>query len=227
MRKYDRAGFTIANHSFSHLSAKKIATTEYIDDIKKAHRAIRPFNNFIAYHRFPYLHYGKDFNHIKTLQDQLKTLGYKDGYVTIDNFDWYINGEYTKRKQTDDAVNINKLKQLYVDALWENIQFYDRIAIQHLGKSPKHIMLLHENDLSALFLEDLVKHIRKEGWKIISAEEAYRDPLISKFPETSFQKQGRIAAIAHSKGAPEESLRHPNENTEYLDKLFIEYQVFH
>ena len=83
------------------------------------------------------------------------------------------------------------------------------------------MLLLHENDAAALFVGDLVEHLRNKGWKIISPQQAYKDPIAKNFPQVLFQKQGRVAAIANSKGFPESELRHPSENENYINQAFI------
>lgn len=201
---------------------------DYPADVYKAHLLLKSHKNFLPYHRFPYLHYGKNRAEIARLQQSLAELGYKDGYVTVDNFDWYINGVLTKAAEEKKHINYENARKLYVETLYETmyetmyetIEFYDDIAQKTLGRSPKHVMLLHENDAAALFIGDLINHLRAKGWKIISPQQAYQDPIARQFPSTDLHKQGRVAALAKSKGVPEGELRHPSENEQYLDKAF-------
>ena len=74
------------------------------------------------------------------------------------------------------------------------------VAVKKLGRSPRHVLLLHENDLAALYLGDLVKKLRKTGWKIISPERAFQDPIASVEPDTLVLGQGRVIALATAKG---------------------------
>jgi peptidoglycan-N-acetylglucosamine deacetylase len=72
-------------------------------------------------------------------------------------------------------------------------------------------------------LPDLIVRLRSEGWKIISPQDAYKDHIAK---QKTFYKQGKVAAIAASKGVPEADLRHASENMEYLEALFKERKVF-
>lgn len=225
LEQYTAAGFHLANHSYSHKSASELGTLDYPADVYKAHLLLKPLKNFLPYHRFPYLHYGKDVTAITSLQQSLTELGYKDGYVTIDNFDWYISSLLTKAAEEKKAIDYDKARKLYVEMLYESIEFYDAIAKKSLGRSPQHVMLLHESDAAALFVGDLMTHLRAKGWKIITPQQAYQDPIARNFPNVAFHKQGRIAAIANSKGVPESELRHPSENTEYIDKAFAAAKI--
>lgn len=221
LTQYTDAGFHLASHSFTHQSANQLGVNAYAQDAYKAHLALKPFANVLNYHRFPFLHYGKDLAEINQLQNLLGELGYKDGYVTIDNFDWYISSLITKAAEEKKTINYEKARDFYVKSLYESIEFYDAIAKKSLKRSPRHVLLLHENDAAALFVGDLIQHLRSKGWKIISPQQAYKDPIAKSFPAVAFHKQGRVAAIANSKGVPEAELRHPSENENYLNQAFI------
>lgn len=60
--------------------------------------------------------------------------------------------------------------------------------------------LLHDNDITALFIKDLVVLLRERGCKIITPTEAYSDPLLTTAPDVVENNQGRVMAIAKSKG---------------------------
>lgn len=220
LRQYVDAGFHLASHSFAHQSANQLSVDDYALDAYKAHLALKPFANVLNFHRFPYLHYGKNLAEINQLQGLLGELGYKDGYVTVDNFDWYISALITKAAEEKKVIDYEKARDFYVNSLYESIEFYDAIAQRTLKRSPGHVLLLHENDAAALFIGDLIQHLRNKGWKIISPQQAYKDPIAKKFPQVVFHKQGRVAAIANSKGTPEAELRHASENENYLDQAF-------
>lgn len=220
LRRYTEAGFHLGNHSHSHLSANKIGTSAYIRDVELAHQKLKDMDGFLPYHRFPYLHYGNTETGINLLQAELGKLGYKNGYVTVDNFDFYLNHLLNESNKNHVKVDMKALEQLYIETLWQAIQFYDQLAIKYLKRSPKHVLLLHENDTAALFLPALIQKIRSEGWNIISPQEAYRDPIAETFPKTTFSKQGRVAALAKDAGASDTELRHSRENEAVLGELF-------
>ena len=48
------------------------------------------------------------------------------------------------------------LRDLYVETLVGAADFTDRIAIETIGRSPAHVILLHETDLAAMFVDDLL-----------------------------------------------------------------------
>lgn len=225
LKAYVDAGHLLANHSHDHVSANERPANEVLLDAYQAHLQLKDFDNVLPLYRFPFLHHGADTQERETIRNGLSELGYSIGYVTVDDFDWYIDAKYQQALAAGKSINLDNLKNLYVETLWEAIMFYDTLARKHLGRSPKHVLLLHENDMAALFVGDLVKHIRAKGWKIISPQKAYKDAIGRVERDLAFTKQGRIAALAHEKGVPVEQLRHPSENTDFIDELFERYGV--
>lgn len=226
LQHYISHGYHLANHSHSHESASKMSTQFTIQDIGLAQKDLQAFDNVLPYYRFPYLHYGKDRQSIDEIQTTLTELNYQNGYVTVDNYEWYMNSLLLQAKEAGKEIDYDKFGEVYVWVIWQAIAFYDNIAKTSLGRSPKHVLLLHENDTSALYLPKLIQHIRDQGWSIISPQEAYQDPIAKAFPKTKFLNQGRVAALAHDHGIEIKNLIHPTESQEYLDRLFEKENVF-
>lgn len=225
LNQYSAAGFHLANHSYSHQSAGALGVLDYLSDVYKAHLLLKNQGNFLPYHRFPYLNCGKDTPSIIAIRHSLSELGYQDGYVTVGNFDWHISSLLTKAAEMNKTIDYDNAKKFYVETLYEAVEFYDALAQSVLGRSPRHVMLLHENDAAALFVGDLVAHLRSKGWKIISPQAAYQDPIARDFSSINYYKQNKLAAIASSKGFPESELLHISENTEYIDAAFLEVDI--
>ena len=209
---YVEAGHTIANHSHSHPSVNRVGAEAFLADVKLAHDRLSKLPGYAPYFRFPFLHEGRPASVRDEVREGLKLLGLKQGYVTIDNYDWHLESLMSEAIRSTGSLNLDGWRQLYLDMLLTAINFYDKQAITHLGRSPRHVLLLHENDLAALFIDDLVHALRVDGWEIINAEAAYEDPIAAALPDTLFLGQGRIAALAHQGGANARSLIHPWES---------------
>ena len=152
------------------------------------------------------------------------------------NKDCIINHEIrpfpTTRNFVTDIMKEGKRKNIVyltfsvdITHTWDLIQFYDNMANEVLGISPPHILLLHENDLAALYIDDLIAFLNEKGLDIITPDEAYESQIANRIPDVLINNQGRIAAIAVEQGY-EGSLRHESESPEYLDSLFEAYNVF-
>mgnify|MGYP005990415581 CR=1 FL=1 len=226
LEAYIEAGFYLGNHSHSHFSANRKDIETYLSDITLAHNQLQGFKNVAPFYRYPYLHEGSDRNSRDRIRQHLSSMGYRNGYVTVDNYDWYMDSLLQRALNQGKEVDYDALKNAYISILWESIVFYDEIAGNTLGRSPKHVLLLHENDIAALFIGDLIGHIRLQGWKVISPQEAYKDPIAFTVPDVLFNGQGRVAAIAKSKGWDEKLLRDKGSNEDYLDEYFKNNNVF-
>jgi peptidoglycan/xylan/chitin deacetylase (PgdA/CDA1 family) len=227
LHMYAQAGHIIANHTYSHPKLNNITTQEFIADVKKAHAILSPLPNFRPLFRFPYLAEGKDKVQRQEVIEALKDMGYREGYITVNNHDYYINKLLLDAVKAGKVVDYDKLRDLYITILWDCIQANQKIAYKVLKRKVKHVLLLHENDLAALFIGDLIAHIRKQGWKIISIEEAYEDP-IADFPVTNtYSLVGRLGAIAIEKGLGKKLAVFPETvDYNYIPKALRQQQIF-
>jgi len=217
LRLYAEAGHVIGNHTHSHERIHRLGVDTYIGDIRSAHQKLKDLPGFKPWFRFPFLDEGRDQETREKIRAALQEMGYRHGYVTVDNYEWYLNQKFQQALMRNRRYDIAALRDAYVDLIWESIAFYDDIAKKTLGRSPKHVLLLHENDLTAMCLQDLVERIRAEGWTIISPTEAYRDPIAEIHPATVNNNQGRVAAIAEARGYTA-SLRHKSEDRDWMDQ---------
>jgi len=226
IKGYAKAGHILASHSYSHQSADSLSAQAFIEDIDKADEKLRSFNGFQPVFRFPMLHQGNTVEKRQTILDHLAQRNYSVGYVTVDNYDWFMDKLLQEALTTNKTVDFEKLKQVYVQVLWETIQFYDSLAQEVLGRSPKHVLLLHENDLAAMYVGDLVAYLKYQGWRVIPAAEAYGDEIANFRADNLLNNQGRIVAMAQAQGLPAARLRHQSENEIYLRNLFEREHVF-
>ncbi|MDX1459878.1 MAG: DUF6265 family protein [Xanthomonadales bacterium] len=226
MRMYASAGHYIGNHSFSHRRPGDLGVDAYLDDVRRADVLLRRYGTFVPLYRYPFLDEGRDIETRDALREGLAVLGYRNGYVTVDNYDFYIDGLFQRAVEQGLAVNFERLRDIYVDILMQAVRHYDDVADRYLEHDPIHVLLLHENDLAAMFVDDLVMALRAEGWTLVDGMDAYDDSIARRVPDTLFNGQGRVAAIAEAAGAPRRALVHPLEDTEALDELFLTGNVF-
>lgn len=219
IKMYSEAGHLIANHTYSHKSLDKTSAAEYIVDIVQADSILNKYKTYTKLFRFPYLHEGNTTGKRDSVRNAIASMNYMNGYVTIDTYDWYIDFLLKEGIKEQKKIDYEKLKKMYVDIMWDGIKFYDSLAQKVLGRSPAHVLLLHENDLAALFIDALIDHIRKNNGRIISPIEAYQDPVSEYIPNVLMNNQGRIVAIAKEKGYNGE-LSHQSENEEFIENYF-------
>lgn len=217
---YAAAGHAIANHSASHPNLHRVGAERFIEDVRKAHGVLSKLPGFTPLFRFPMLNEGTSNEERDKVRAALEELGYRQGYVTIDTFDFYIDNFLHRTVADGKELDRAALGRLYVRSIVGAAEHYNSLACNWLKRSPAHVLLLHENDVAALYLSDLIAALRADGWTIIPATEAYADPIAATSPDTLLLGQGRVAALAHLAGASPDSLRHASESTDYLDRQF-------
>ena len=222
LRAYADAGQAVGNHSHAHAWLRRSEPAAYLADARAANERLAALGFEPAYFRFPFLDEGRDVDQRDAVREGLEAMGLRNGYVTVDNYDWYLDVLAGEALAADPGFDREALRRLYVEVLLDAVRFYDDIARDTLGRSPAHVLLLHENDLAALFITDLVAALRADGWEIIPATEAYEDPIAGTVPDTLFNGQGRVAALAHAAGRVPRELVHPLEDETALRALFVE-----
>lgn len=220
---YVAAGHVIGNHSHSHKWLSRTSVDDYVADLDRAEAWLKDRPGHRPWYRFPFLNEGgKDLERRDAVRAALGKRGLRNAYVTIDNYDWHLDALAARAMREDRVMNLDALRDLYVETLVDTANFYDRIALETLQRSPAHMLLLHETDLAALFIPDLVAALRADGWEIVTADEAYRDPIAAVEPDTWFLGEGRVSALAQIAGRAPAELVHERTDEGVLARLFEE-----
>lgn len=225
LNSWDKAGHLIASHSYSHLyfNSKKITFETYRDDFLKVEQLISELKNFTKLYRFPFLKEGDTADKRDQMRLALKERGYGQGYVTIDASDWYVDTRLRERLKSNPKADLKPYRDFYLNHMWDRSLFYSDLAKKVYGREIKHTVLIHHSLLNALFLKDLIQMYQEKGWKIISAKEAYEDPVFQLEPNISPAGESIVWASAKETGQFESILRYPGEDGEYekekMDKL--------
>ena len=226
IESYARAGHLIANHTHSHKWLMRMDVAAYVADIDEAERNLAGIENRRPWFRFPYLDEGVPLEKRDAVRAALKERGLMNGYVTVDNYDWYIDSKWQKAVKAGRAVDMEALQNAYVDMLMGAVHFYDEAAVETFGRSPAHVILLHENDVAALFIDDFIAALRADGWDIVSPDVAYADPIADIVPQTLKTRQGHVAALAIEAGRSSKTFTHMAIKEKEIDAFLTERKVF-
>jgi len=223
---YVGAGHVLANHSWSHRSLNATPAEDYLADIDRAEAWLRGRPGRRPWFRFPFLHEGgRDKARRDAVRAGLAARGLRNGYVTVDASDWNMEALTVEAVRAGKRIDREALRSLYVETHVEAAEFYDSLARRAIGRSPAHVLLLHETDLAALWIADLVAALRARGWEIVSADEAFEDPLRSSMPDVPVAQGTIIEAVAWERGISPPRWYERN-NTRLATALFYE-RVLH
>lgn len=213
---WEKAGHSIANHTFSHWFYDEKGFDLFSKDVKKCHEMIKSSSAFTPLFRFPYLKGGKTQDQRDSIQKYLKDLGYKNGYVTIDASDWYVSSKLEEAIKKNAKADLKPYRDYYLKHMWERSVYYDELGKKYWKKPFKHTVLIHHNLLNSLFLDDLIQMYKEKGWKIASAKEAFTDPLFDQVPDVLPHGESILWLLA--KKAGDKNLRYPGEDSQFEKK---------
>jgi peptidoglycan-N-acetylglucosamine deacetylase len=213
---YVRAGHTLANHGHAHLALSATPISDYLSDLERAAELLHGFDGVAPFFRHPYLDEGLSRTTHREIDSALMRLGLRRGHVTVKTYDFYVQQLLDEALARGTSVDFESIRAAYVELIIGCVEFYDDLAIKVIGRSPAHVLLLHENDLAALFIAALVAELSSRGWDIVPAAQAYDDPMFYMDPETVFRNQGLIAALAHAAGWKPRHLVPIEEEEDYI-----------
>jgi peptidoglycan/xylan/chitin deacetylase (PgdA/CDA1 family) len=223
VRLWDQRGHLIGNHTYSHQEYSGAGFKEFSEDILRNEALLNPLSNYKKYFRFPFLKEGKTVEQRDRMRAFLQERGYRNGHVTIDASDWYVDGRLRGRLKTNPKADVSGYRDFYLRHIWERTSFYDDLSLKVLGRSVKHTLLLHHNVLNGMFLGDVMGMFERKGWKLINAEHAFSDRVFASAPRIAPAGESLIWALAKESGKFDRLLRYPGEDGEYekakMDKL--------
>lgn len=223
---YVAAGHVIANHSNTHPRLGGTSAADYLANIDAAEAWLSKQPGHRPWFRYPFLDEGgRDIAKRDAIRAGLKERGLRNAYVTIDGSDWNMEDQALRAVRAGKTIDMAALRDLYVETHIQSAEFSDALMVRTLGRSPAHMLLLHETDMAALFLGDLIDALRAQGWEIISADGAFADPIYRALPETPYAAGTLAEALAWEKRISGPRWYERN-NTRIANALFAE-RVLH
>lgn len=215
LKSWNEKGHNIANHTYTHPNYNNDGVTfeDFAVEITKTDTLIKNYSNYIKLFRFPYLKEGNTQAKVDSIRKFLNEKGYKNGYVTIDASDWYVDSRLIKRLKENPNANIEGFKKYYLNHLFEKAEYYEKLSYQLTGRHISHTLLLHHNLAAALFLDDLIAYFKEKGWEIMDAKEAFTDPIFDSKPKSA--GESLIWSLAKDSGKFEDILNYPAEDSHY------------
>lgn len=215
LRRWDERGHLIGNHTYSHPEYAGTTFEEFSRDVLRAEEILKALPRYRKLFRFPYLNEGRTAEQRDRMRAFLRGRGYRNAHVTVDASDWYVDQRLRERLKQDPSAPTMPYRDFYLAHIRERALFYEDLARKVTGRRVRHTLLLHHNLLNGLFLGDLLAMFRREGWELIDAGDAFRDPVFRLEPDVVPAGQSLIWALAKQSGRYEHLLRHPGEDGRY------------
>jgi hypothetical protein len=222
LKQWNDDGHIIANHTYSHRNYADSDFTEYSADVLRCEAFIKGYPQFRRLFRFPYFKEGDTAEQRDRMRTFLAEHGYKNGAVTIDASDWYIDERLRKRREANPNADTTGYRDYYLQHIADRSRFYNGIGTRMLGRSVKHTLIVHHNVVNELYLGDILDQYKRMGWKLIDAENAFTDPIFDEKPTVLPAGDSVVLALAIQKGKMKRP-RWPSEDGDYeapnMDRL--------
>jgi peptidoglycan-N-acetylglucosamine deacetylase len=222
IQAYTDAGHVIANHTANHPDLSDVSAARFLADVDEASAWLKSQKNIRPWLRFPHLNEGgRDTAKRDAVRAGMKARGIRHGYASADGWDWYMESMTLDAAAAGKPMDMNGLRKFYIKSHIESVEFSDNLARRTFGRAPAQMLLLHDTDLAALYVEDLVRALRAKGWQIITADEAYKDPIYREQPMIADTNGTIIQMLSWEKGTKGPRWYQGNDR-QHMQKLFAE-----
>jgi peptidoglycan-N-acetylglucosamine deacetylase len=217
LKSWDQAGHAIANHSYTHpfFSGSKESAVNFERELLRTDSMIRGYAHFRPWFRFPFLKEGKTVERRDSMRTLLAVHGYRNGHVSIDASDWYVDQMLSDSLKKNPQLNPLPYKEFYVAHILDRAHYYDSLATAIAGHKVRLVLLLHHNLINAMFLDDVIRALVADGWVFIDPEYAYQDPIYLQSPDALPAGESFFWSLAKATGRYESVLRYPAEDGDY------------
>jgi hypothetical protein len=214
---WDEAGHSFGNHSYSHLNfnGANVSYERFESDFARNEPIIHPYLHRTNLFRYPGLKEGDTAEKRDRFRAFLKSRGYRNGCVTIDTSDWYVDQRMRERFAHDSSAPTELYRDYLTSHLLDRANFYRQLTLDTLGHDIKHTILVHYRPIEALFLADVMTAFEKAGWEWINADKAFDDPVFLREPRILPAGESMVWALAAESGRFKNRLRYPGEDDIY------------
>jgi peptidoglycan/xylan/chitin deacetylase (PgdA/CDA1 family) len=224
LEKWLEAGQELGNHTFSHLSLRDTPVPAFEEDLVRGETVTRwlagRHGGKLRYFRHPFLHTGPTLEARRDFERFLAARGYTVAPVTIENSDYIFSRVYNEMKTKGDAAGMRRTADAYLRFTEAQLDFWEGVAQEVAGRPIRHVLLLHDNELNAGHLEELLALLLRRGYRFVPLEEALQDEAY-RLPDTYAGRSGTswLYRWAVSRGIKIDWKREP-EPPEEIQKMY-------
>ncbi len=193
LEQWTQSGFDLGNHTYDHPNFDDLTIEQFEDQIVRGEASIVPLmksaGRKVEFFRFPANHTGDSQEKHDAAASFLAQRGYTLAPCTIETSDWMFNIAYARMLELHDRASAVRLRKDYLNFTAAQIDYFARLNKQVLGYEPPQIMLIHDNQLNADLIDELISLFQSRQYQWVTLREAENDPVYQK-PETFITKYG-------------------------------------
>lgn len=173
------AGCDLGNHTEAHLGLAKTPLREYEDGVIRGEAITRALGVKEKYFRHPFTQTGPTREVKEAFEAFLAERGYTIAPFSVEAADYMFATLYVDALAAHDTERARKLRDAYLEHNDRILDFMETVAQDEFGRPIPQILLAHVNRLNADVLPDLLKNLRKRGYRFVTLEQALADPAWS------------------------------------------------
>ena len=193
LREWTDRGYDLGNHSYAHPDFNDLTVEQFENQVVRGEAVIAPLmqaaHRKLEFFRFPMNHTGDTKEKHDALAAYLAQRGYRTAPCTIETEDWMFNAKYFLMRSHHDDAATARLRADYLAFTAAQIDYFTMLNQQVLGYDAPQIMLIHDNQLNADVIEDLLALFDKRQYRFVTLAQAESDPVYQT-PETVITSYG-------------------------------------
>ena len=195
-----KAGHPLGNHTYPHLNLDKNSAEDFTREILRNEPVLELLmppggKHDFRYLRYPFLHEGDTLEKRRAVRAFLAAHHYQVAETTLDYEDYAWNSAYARCLDRHDTQSIAWLRESYLATADEWMRAQRDMSRRLWGRDINHVLLLHQGAFSATILPDLFALLKKQGYELVTLEEAQSDPVYAEDPDVA--KPGGGTLIEH------------------------------
>ncbi|MGA2048684.1 MAG: polysaccharide deacetylase family protein [Terracidiphilus sp.] len=193
LRNWAHRGFDLGNHTYAHPDFNDLTVEQFEDQILRGEATFVPLMKAEGrkpeFFRFPFNHTGDTREKHNALAAFLAKHGYRQAPCTIETSDYMFAAAYGRMLARHDEGSAARLRADYLSFTAAQIDYFIGLNKRVWGYDAPQIMLIHDNQLNADVIEDLLDLFERKQFHWISLSEAEADPAYQE-PEIFITKFG-------------------------------------
>ena len=180
LKRWIDAGFELGNHTYSHANFNRVSLQEMEDETIRGEVITRTLMTAAGkserYFRYPYLFTGPTVELKEAFEAFLKSRGYKNAPVTVDNADYMFNDILHEAEAKKDSKLAEQTKREYVQFAQREFDYFEEASRKLFGREIPQVFLMHDNEINTEKLDELLGLLEKRGYQFVTLDEALADP---------------------------------------------------
>jgi peptidoglycan-N-acetylglucosamine deacetylase len=180
LQKWIDAGFELGNHTYSHANFNQVSLQEMEDETIRGEVVTSALLASVGkrerYFRYPYLFTGPTAEVKEAFEAFLKSRGYKNAPVTVDNSDYMFNDILDAALAAKDSTLAEQVKREYLKFVETEFDYFEDGARKLFQREIPQVFLLHDNEINTQTLGTILTNLEKRGYRFISLDAALADP---------------------------------------------------